>query len=215
VILRRLLVLVVAAAIYGCSVGAAHDATYALRNLVKFPLLLAGTATICALAYFVIARGLGSRLPFGAIQALSFATYGDLAVLLASLAPVNAFLAISLRNSDDGGLGEYDLFLGLNISFVAISGSLALWRQARTLLGGDLARSRARTIVCFWLLLTLPVGGQLAFYLRPLLGLPATRGQPPPWMLDSTPDVRGATNFFEMVIQLARQPPLPESWRAR
>ena len=113
---------------------------------------------------------------------------------------------------DEDGLGAYDWFLGLNIGFVATAGCLALVHQASALLRADHTAPQARAIVAAWLAVTLPVGGQMAFYVRPLFGLPATRGQTPPWFLGTTPDVRGATNFFEMVAQIAARPPLPEGW---
>lgn len=210
---RTVAILVVAAAAYGFSVGLAHDLLYAWRNLVKVPLLMLSTGGLCALAYFVVALFLGINRSFRRIQELSMNLFRDLTVLLASLVPVNLFLALMLRFTDDHGLGEYDLFLGLNVAFVAVSGSLALVRQAREVLRADaVSGRRASAVVGLWLGLTLLVGGQAAFYMRPMFGLPASRGQSPPWFLGAEPDVRGASNFYEMVLQAIQKPPLPQSW---
>ena len=34
----------------------------------------------------------------------------------------------------------------------------------------------------------------------------------PPFALGAEPDVRGATDFYEVVIQVLTEPPLPRSW---
>jgi hypothetical protein len=212
--MRTFAVLIAAAAAYGFSLGAAHDLVYATRNLVKLPLLLLTTAVICAPGYWVVARSLGAPLRFVGTQTLSLRLFRDLALLLASLVPANGFIAAVLAASDDGRLGEYDLFLGLNVLFVATCGTLALVRQGRELLVATcIPRRRAVTVILAWLLLSLGVGGQAAFVMRPLFGLPASRGQMPPWFLGTTPDVRGATNFYEMVLQVMRRPGLPDRWR--
>ncbi len=214
--LRTLCVLLSTSALYGFTLGSAHDWIYASRNLVKFPLLIAGTAVICSLCYSVIARFLCPQLTFRPVQMLSIQMFRDLSVLLASLSAPNLFLAMILVHRDDGKLGEYSLFLGLNVGFIAVSGTLALCRQANALLSRHgVTRARSRAVVLLWLGMSLVVGGQGAFYLRPLFGLPASRGQVPPWTLGTAADVRGATNFFEVVVQIFRNPPLPKSWGGR
>ena len=69
--LRGGAVLVGAAAVYGFSIGIGHSLLYACRNLVKFPLLILVTATVCALACFLCARLV--------TPVLSFANSGNLA----------------------------------------------------------------------------------------------------------------------------------------
>lgn len=60
------------------------------------------------------------------------------------------------------------------------------------------------------LFLALLVGGQAAFYVRPFFGVPASRGRTPPFLPGNEPDVRGATNFFELLSQFSSYPKLPE-----
>jgi hypothetical protein len=152
-------------------------------------------------------------LSFGRVQQLTWALFRDLSALLASLAPANFFFAMILLHTDDSRLGEYSLFLGLNMIFVASSGTLALLRQTRSLIRSiEISRGRARALVFSWLFLTLFVGGQVAFYMRPFFGLPASRGCTPPFMVGAEADVRGATSFYEAVIQILEEPPLPTSW---
>ncbi len=212
----RLAVALCAAALFGFALGWAHDPLYATRNLVKFPLLIATTATTCAASYWLSARLLGLRLPFLATQRLAWKLYDDASVLLGSLAPAVFFLACVLRATDDGRLGEYDRFLAANVALIALAGTIALVRQARSVavLNG-VARGRARAIVVVWLLLSLLVGGQASFWMRPFFGFPATRGWRPPFFFMNTPDLRGATNFFEAVGQALRHPGLPSDLEER
>lgn len=124
------------------------------------------------------------------------------------------FVARVARATDDGRLGEDDAFLALNMACVAASGTLALVRQAGELLiGRELSKARASALVGTQLALSLLVGGQAAFSMRPLFGLPAMRGNVPPWFLGHEADLRGATNFYESVWQTIRQPPPPGGLR--
>lgn len=198
-----------AAAAYGYCLGSAHSELYAVRNLVKFPVLLLVTGAVCAVGHFVVARTATTRLGFREVQGSVGRLFHDTSLLLASLGPVILFVGRSLRATDDGRLGSYDLFLTLNVVAIAVAGTLALLRQGRDLLGKASVTTRtARGLVLAWLALTLAVGGQAAFYMRPFFGVPATRGGDPPWFLGATPDIRGATNFYEMVWQAVRRPEL-------
>lgn len=225
-------------AVYGFCLGVAHSELYALRNLIKFPLLVSVTALVCGLAWWIVARASGMSVSFLRVQRVAWGLFADLGLLLVSLAPVVLFLALVLRASDDGRLGEYDLFLSLNVGAIAVCGSIALARQTRELVKGtdfgsdrervagperlvechrrsDAAanpRGRAYTVVGLWLVLTAAVGGQAAFYMRPFFGFPATRGARPPFFLGSERDLRGATNFYEAVLQTIQRPPLEAPW---
>jgi len=199
-----------AAALYGYALGAAHSDVYAARNLVKFPLLITVTTALCALSYWIVARVLAAPLSFLAVQRLAWQLFHDTAIMLASLAPVFLFVGRVLRATDDGELGEYDSFFAQNVIAVAVAGSLALVRQAHSLLREHtLSRLRASLLVVAWLTLSLGVGGQAAFFMRPFFGFPATRGGNPPFFLGATPDLRGATNFYESAWQAIARPPLP------
>ena len=214
--MKSLLLLILASSAYGYTLGAAHDQLYALRNLVKFPLMIIVTMGVCAVAHAVVARFAMIRLHFVAVQQVVLGTFRDLSLLLCSLIPPNYFLARILVSTDDGHKGEYSLFLALNVLFIAIAGSLALLGHGLPQLQRQgVARGRAKRVLLMWLALTLAVGGQAAFYARPLVGLPASRGQRPPWFLGSRPDVRGATNFYEAVLQTLTNPPLPDHWGRR
>lgn len=213
---RPLLELLAGAALYGFAAGFGHDLHYACRDVVKFPLLLLLTAGVGAVSAWLVALLLQLRLDFMATQRLAFALFRDVAVLLGSLAPIVFFLACVGRRDDGDPRGEYDLFLGSNMTAIALCGTLALLRQVRRLsAAGTVSRHRARAIAILWLALWLLVGGQGAFWMRPFFGYPATRGVQAPWFLGEEPDLRGATNFFEAVAQFVRREAMPTDLERR
>jgi hypothetical protein len=206
--LRSALTTLAAAALYGYALGAAHSELYATRNLIKFPLLIVITAGVCALSYFVVARSLLVPLSFGGVQRATWRLFHDTSILLASVAPATFFIARVLRATDDGRMGDYHGYLAFNFVAIGLAGTIALIRQALGLLREHpIMRVRATALVALWLTLTLAVGGQAAFVMRPFFGIPATRGFTPPFFLGDAPDVRGATNFFE-ALRLALEHPL-------
>lgn len=208
--MRALLTTLVCSAAYGFALGAAHSELYATRNLVKFPLLILITGSVCALAYWIVARLCAAHLSFLTVQRATGRLFHDMSILLASLSPAVIFLAWTSRANDDGLMGDYDTFLAVNMAIVAVVGSLALLRQARELFTKhDIGRGRAQLLVGVWLALSLGVGGQAAFVMRPFFGFPATRGNTPPFFVGAQPDLRGATNFYEAVWQTIRRPSLP------
>lgn len=208
--LRDLAGLALASAVYGFAIGASHSWTFAARNLLKFPALILVTAAVCAPAYLLVARFLAARLSLAEVLGLVLRLFRDASVLLAALAPVCLFLARTIEQPDRRGLNEYPLFLGLNVLLIAVSGSLALVRQGRALL-----RRRGRrylAVLAGWLLLSLVVGGQWAWYLRPFFGLSTVSAEATPFCLGTLSDYRGATSFFEAVYHLFAPPPLPEGF---
>lgn len=199
--LRALATALLAAAIYGFALGAGKNLTYCWRSAVKFPLLLLGTGLLCALACFVLAAFLGVPLRFPAVQRANCALLRTLAVLLGSLAPVTLFLGLTMAPPSGRDLGGYPAFVGMNVVFIALAGALALLLQARLLLREHgIAPGRAAAVVAGWLALSLLVGGQLAFWLRPFFGIASLHGDPP-FLLGDEPTATGARNFYEVVWQ--------------
>lgn len=201
---RQLLTLAGASAIYGFSIGTVHSLVFALRNLIKFPLLLLVTALVCSLAYALAARALCPSLSFRAVLRAVLAIFTDTSVLLAALAPVMLFLAFALERADESGLHDYPLFLAINVLAIAGCGSLALYRRTRAIAAQHkLSGRRASTITAAWMFLSLLVGSQWSWYLRPFCGVANVSA---PFMLGTEPDFRGATNFYQAVYQIFAAP---------
>ena len=199
-----------ASAVYGFALGSAHSWDHSVDNLVKFPLLIGSTAVVCGVGYRVTGKFLIPDLPAAEVQRATSQMYDDLSILLLSLSPVTLFMGLILLKTDEGPLGEYDLFLRMNILFVAICGALALARQWKQLLSvTDASSSRAVAVLCVWLSLSAIAGGQASFYLRPLLGMPFSRGMDKPFVLGTEPTARGAHNFFEVVWYSMTSPEVP------
>lgn len=201
-IARDLLAIACGGGLYGFAIGCGKSLLYGWRSLLKVPLLLLGTALLCALACHVVARFLGIALPFVAVQRVWVQTFRTTALLLASLAPVSLFLGQTMHRPDADGLHGYPAFLGVNMLFTAIAGALALGLQTRLLLQvHGVPLRRARACVAAWLALALLVGGQLAFWLRPFFGIASLTGEPP-FLLGDEPTVTGARNVYEVVWQI-------------
>lgn len=207
---RDVATLVLASAVYGFSIGCVHSTRFGLHNLIKFPLLFVITGAACAVAYFLFARLVGgSTFRFVDIQRLAMRLYRDAALLLAALAPANWFLAGTLAAPDGYSLHEYPMFLALNIAFIAAAGALALLRQVRALAAyHPWPLSRRVVTVVGWFALSLLVGGQAAWTLRPFFGVRSIPGAETRFFLGSSPDYRGATNFYEAVGNVVAAPPL-------
>jgi hypothetical protein len=201
---------VLCGAVYGFAIGSGKSLLYAWRSAIKVPLLLLGTALVCSLAYHVVARFLAVDLSFAAVQRASWSLFRRVAELLASLAPVVLFLALTMQTPAGRDLGGYPAFVGVNMVFLAVAGAVALMQQARTAFAGHpVPARRARAVVVAWLVLSLLVGGQLAFYLRPFFGIASLTGAPP-FLLGDEPTATGARNFYEVVWQFVRGVSLPE-----
>lgn len=200
---------VAAAATYGFSVGAVCSLRYATLGLVKLPLLMGIGVSVSAGAYFLVARLLAPELRFAAVRRLVLASYADLADLLGSCAPVTLFLAVTLRPPTSlADLGEYPSFLAANVVLIAAAGVLSVGHQAAALVHRHaVPRARALPLVALWLAISLGVGGQAAWYLRPFFGNRAVPDDGS-FCLGSRPDFRGARSFYEAVYHLA-VPPAP------
>ncbi len=196
-----------AAAAYGFSIGIFHSPHQALYNLAKFPLLILCVGAVCAIGYAVCAR-FAARLRVRDTAALVTRLYADVALLLVSLASVNLLLAVVLeRPTSLYHLADYPLFQGLNVAFIALCGGIAVVRQATALLGTHgLSPRGTATIIGLWLSLSLFVGGQAAWYLRPFFGLAWIAVDDVPLFLGASADLQGASSFFEAVLNLIRAP---------
>ncbi|MBL8916770.1 MAG: hypothetical protein JNM17_39070 [Archangium sp.] len=204
---RIVFTLIAAAGAYGFSIGCVHSLRYGVHNVIKFPLFLLVTASVCGLAYFVVASAFGAGLKFAQVQTLSFSLFRDASVLLASFATVSLFLSLALQRPDAKGLHEYPLFMAANVVLIGFCGVVALLRQSRDVLTSTtLTRTRAGVLVACWLALSLFVGSQAAWFFRPFFGVATISADATPFFLGTQPDFRGATSFYEALWDLFDPP---------
>lgn len=198
--IRLLGTLTACAAIYGFSIGLSNSFVYAARNLVKFPLLVLSTSLICALCYFVLARFLGVALSFVQVQQVVIRVFGDTAKLLAALALAVGFLALTGLPPAYDRVDDFSMFLGFNVLAIACCGCLAVHRCSRDELPPDLVGAATRRwLVTAWMLVSLLVGGQTCWLIRPFFGMSTTASWESPWFSGAEPGFRGARSFYEAV----------------
>lgn len=168
----RLAVAMVFGASYGAVMGSyggldAGRPWQMLYSGLKAPLLLAATFLLSLPTFFVLNSLLGLRADFPRVVRALVATQAGLTVVLASLAPITAFVYIS-------GVGYQPaiLFNGLMFATASFSAQVLLRREYR----GLIARNPAhRATLRAWLVVYVFVGVQMGWVLRPFIGAP---GQP-------------------------------------
>ena len=142
--------------------------------------------------------------------------YRDAALLLAALAPANCswrarWCRPTRRRSTSTRCSS--------ASTSASSRPPARWRWsarcARWRAYHPWPLSRRLTLVAGWLALSLLVGGQAAWTLRPFFGVRSIPGAETRFFLGSSPDYRGSTNFYEAVYDVVTAPPLARLLPAR
>lgn len=209
--MRSLLSLTAAAAAYGFSIGISNSWVYAMRNLVKFPLLILSTAAICALLYHVLARFLDAHFNFMQVQRLVLGIFRDISRLLAALSPAVCFLGVTMERPNGRDLGGYPQFLLLNVFAIAICGCLSVYLRSRDRVSNSIKMPKRRNllIVC-WMAASLAVGGQVCWMIRPFFGTSGAGAWETPWFSGTNPDKRGASNFYIAVYYLIVP---PDGWK--
>jgi len=135
-----------------------------LYSAVKVPMLLLVTFVICLPSYFVVNSVAGLRDDFRDALRAVVATQACLAVVLASLAPVTAFLYAS---TSDYSVAVF--YNGVMFAIASFSAQVVMRRYY-----GPLIRRtpRHRLMLIVWLFFYIFVGIQMAWVLRPFVGDP-------------------------------------------
>ena len=112
-----------------------------------------------------------------------------------------------------GRLNEHPFFLGLNVAAIALCGSAALIRRGLDLIRKrELALRHGVLVMAMWLAVSLFVGGQASWWLRPFCGVSTISAQATPFLLGSRPDFRGDTSFYMAVHHVLKPPPLSRKY---
>jgi hypothetical protein len=163
---RLLLIVAVCGGCYGAVMGGcALNAEQMLYSALKVPLLLVVSALVCLPNFYVLNAVLGLSGDFAAALRGILSAQATLAVTLAALSPITAFLYVCGDH--------YEFFKLLNGAMFAV-GSLAAQRTLARHYAPLLARNRRhRRALLGWPLLYVFVAMQLAYVLRPFVGNPA------------------------------------------
>lgn len=153
-------------AIYGVVMGLYNSPLQALSSAVKVPVLFFLALLICYPALFMFNVLLGSKLTFAQSFALILVSYGIIASVLASFAPISVFFML---------IGSSYAFLRLlHVGIFGVAGIAGM----KALNDGLLYACEKYTIYPkqgvrvfkIWILIFAFVGTQLAWNLRPFLG---------------------------------------------
>jgi hypothetical protein len=162
---QLLLFVLVFGCVYGCVLGAyGGRGLQALYSACKVPLLLGISTLVCLPNFYVVNVLLGLRDDWSAACRAIFAAQGTMAIVLAALAPVTAFVYVSTDH--------YELAIAANGLVFAI-GTVAAQQTMNLHYRALVAQNRRHRISrAGWVVLYVFVAIQLAWVLRPFLGAP-------------------------------------------
>ncbi len=193
-------VVVSAAALYGATIGWWQAPLQAVYAAVKFPLLILATVAGNAALNAMLAQVLGVPLTFRQAWLAILMSFAVAALILAALAPVSLFLALSVPPTDRG----YSVVLLAHVAAIAYAGVSANVRLWKLLLAVSGCRQRARRVLLAWLAGNLLVGTQVSWIVSPFIGDPT---KPVMWIQEH-PFRR---NFFEYAAERVERLAAPHS----
>jgi hypothetical protein len=156
-------------AIYGAVMGASTSLLQAASSFIKLPFLFLATLIICTPSLHFFNILFGSRQTLLQTITLILTAMTTTSVLLLSFAPVTLFFLLTSS--------EYQFFKLLNVFFFALSGvmGIAFLRQrlgAHAAYDNPEGANARRKIFILWVILYGFVGSQMAWTLRPFMGIP-------------------------------------------
>ncbi|HEY5895213.1 MAG TPA: hypothetical protein VIT91_18485 [Chthoniobacterales bacterium] len=183
----------VGCAIYGGVIGLWRGPQQALYTAIKFPLLIFLTCGANTLLNGILAQVLGSGLSFRQTSTAILMSFTVMAIILAGLTPVAAFILASnpALGSEQSRTG-HGITLLCDVAFIAYTGVVGNVRLLM-LLKQICPAAVARRVFWGWLAGNLFLGAQLSWVLRPFIGSPGLEVQ----FLRDDP-LRG--NFYEAVF---------------
>ncbi|MGH7244601.1 MAG: hypothetical protein ACREJD_14410 [Phycisphaerales bacterium] len=167
--IRRVVVFIaLMSPLYGLAMGAfdlnLDRAMYPVYSAVKMPLMIFATSAVCLPGYFALSTVLGLRSDVRAALRAIVSSQAAFAAVLASLAPLTAFVYAN-------GVSHRSALLTSGVMFfiATLAAQGILWKRYRPLL----ARSRRHIVMmAYWLIAYVFVGIQMGWMLRPFVGTP-------------------------------------------
>lgn len=186
-------VVILGSATYGFTFGLWRSSLLAAYVAIKLPALLVITTSLVMLLNWIVAQLTASGLGFTQVAALTYRAMATASLVLASLAPVSAFMAVACPPPQPNDDLAHNVLLLIHVAFVAcagVYGNSIVLRGMRRLCrpGTPIVR-----LYFAWLASNVIVGCQLAWILRPFLGSP---NYPVAFLRSDALD----GNFFEFVF---------------
>lgn len=152
--------------LYGAVMGSyGLQPRQALYSALKVPLLVGVSTVVCLPNFYTVNTVLGLSADFAKVIRAILLAQGTVAVVLASLAPLTAFLYLSIEDYGTAVAVNGVVFLA-----AALAGQVTLARRYRPLIERN---PRHRIGRAAWLTLYVFVAIQAAWVLRPFVGNPA------------------------------------------
>lgn len=154
--------------IYGLTMGMNHSIWQSLAAAFKLPILFLLTALICIPSLYTFNVLLGQRFRFLQTVALMTMTLGTTTILLASLAPLAFFFALTTN--------DYNFLLLLHVAIFGLCGIYGVQYLYRgcSYLAFRMEHPLNNLLLRIWIIIYAVVGMQLGWRLRPFVSTPGT-----------------------------------------
>jgi hypothetical protein len=151
-------------AIYGATMGMNHSFLLVASSAIKLPILFLLTALICIPSLYTFNVLLGQRFRFLQTVALMAMTLGTTTILLASLAPLSFFFALTTK--------DYYFLLLMHVAIFALCGIYGVQYLYRgcSYIAFRMEQPLNNLLLRIWIAIYAVVGMQLGWRLRPFVG---------------------------------------------
>lgn len=151
-------------AIYGATMGMNHSFLLVVSSAIKLPILFLLTAIVCIPSLYTFNVLLGQRFRFLQTVALMVMTLGTTTILLASLAPLAFFFALTTK--------DYYFLLLMHVAIFTLCGIYGVQYLYRgcSYIAFRMEQPLNDLLLRIWIAIYAVVGMQLGWRLRPFIG---------------------------------------------
>lgn len=160
---------------------------YSLTTAIKLPLLFILTLIVCIPLLYVLNILIGPREQFKVVLGILMSSLAVTSILLSACAMILLFFMLSTPS--------YPFITLLNVMIFSVAGLYGVWflAQAMRTVAANIEGVNVQTIINWWLLTYAIVGTQMAWIMRPFIGMPGT-----PFSIFRSQE----SNFYITVIHL-------------
>ena len=160
---------------------------YSLTAAIKLPMLFILTLIICIPLLYVLNVLIGPREQFKVVIGILMSSLAVTSILLSACAMILLFFMMSTQS--------YEFITLLNVIIFSIAGLYGVWflAQAMKTVSANMEGVNVKTIINWWLFTYAIVGTQMAWMMRPFIGMPGA-----PFSIFRTQE----SNFYITIIHL-------------